>query len=126
MPTILKRMFLEYQEYIQGQAILCGDLWANSDYILVDMFGREVFPDSLSKWFSRFVKSKELSKLSFHGLKHTMATLLIHDPTVPERTISDRLGHANTNTLRKIYSHELRDSDKLAADSIDNILKNNG
>ena len=126
MPDILKRMFIEYHEYLQEQETICGDLWAYSDYVLVDMFGREVFPDSLSKWFSRFVKSKELPKMSFHGLRHTMATLLIHDPTVPERTISDRLGHANTNTLRKIYSHELKDSDKLAADSIDNIFRNNG
>lgn len=53
-----------------------------------------------------------------------MATLLIHDPTISERTIADRLGHANTNTLRRIYSHQLKETDQLAADSLMNILKN--
>jgi len=123
VPYSLKVKLIEYKEYLEDQEELFGDLWVESGYVLVDDFGRECFPDTLSKWFAKFIKRNELPKITFHGLRHTMATLLIHDPNVPERTISDRLGHANTNTLRKIYSHELKESDKLAADSIDNLFK---
>ena len=123
MPSVLVQELLSYRDYVNVQEELCGDLWDESGYILVGEYGKELFPDSLSKWFTRFINKNELPRISIHGLRHTMATLLIHDPTVPERTISDRLGHANTNTLRKIYSHELKDTDQLAADSIDNIFK---
>jgi len=122
MPSVLKEKLIVYRDYLAYQEELCGDLWINSNYVLVDEYGKECFPDSLSKWFTKFIRKNDLPKISFHGLRHTMATLLIHDPSVPERTIADRLGHANTNTLRKIYSHELKESDKLAADSIDNIF----
>lgn len=123
IPSVLKEKIYEYKDFLLEQREKCGDLWGHSEYILVDDFGKECFPDTLSKWFAKFIKKNELPKLTFHGLRHTMATLLIHDPNVPERTISDRLGHANTNTLRKIYSHELKESDQLAADSIDNLFK---
>ncbi|MCH4891218.1 site-specific integrase [Acidaminobacter sp. JC074] len=123
IPSSLKEQFYEYKGYLFYLENLCGDLWQDSDYVLVDDFGKECFPDSLSKWFAKFIVRNKLPKVTLHGLRHTMATLLIHDPNVPERTISDRLGHSNTNTLRKIYSHELKESDKLAADSIDQIFK---
>lgn len=123
MPSILKNVLQEYIDYLNKQEAIYGDLWQNSNYVLVDAFGEEVFPDSLSKWFSNFIRRNDLPHLSIHGLRHTMATILIHDPNVPERTISDRLGHANTNTLRKIYSHQLKETDKIAADSIDSIFR---
>jgi len=123
IPSVLRDQLIAYKSHSEVQEELLGDKWSDSGYLLVDDFGRECFPDSLSKWFTKFIKRNELPKITLHGLRHTMATLLIHDPTVPERTISDRLGHANTNTLRKIYSHELKESDKLASDSIDSIFK---
>lgn len=95
----------------------------DSEYLTVGAYGKEVFSDSVTKTFTKFIRKNKLPYCTIYGLRHTMATLLIHDPSIPERTIADRFGHSNTGTLRKIYSHQLKDTNKLAAEKIEEILK---
>jgi len=56
--------------------------------------------------------------------RHTNATLLIASG-VNIRTISDRLGHAQTSTTGNIYSHALKSADALGADTLNDILSPN-
>jgi len=45
--------------------------------------------------------------------------LRYHSDGVDVRTIASRLGHANPSTTLNLYSHMLRKSDQIAADSLD-------
>ena len=121
-PTNIMNMLADYFLYKEDQAELIGSKWNDSEYLIVGWNGIEIFPDSITKTFTKFIRKNNLPYCTLHGLRHTMATLLIHDPTISERTIADRLGHANTNTLRGVYSHQLKETDRLAADSLMNIL----
>lgn len=62
-----------------------------------------------------------LPMIPFHGLRHTSATLLIsaHQDV---KTVSARLGHAQTSTTMDIYTHALRENDRQAADSLEQML----
>ncbi len=53
---------------------------------------------------------------------HTSATLLISE-NVDIRTVSARLGHAQTSTTMNIYAHSLKELDEKAADTLGNLLK---
>jgi integrase len=53
---------------------------------------------------------------------HTSATLLISGNT-DIRTVSERLGHAQTSTTMNIYAHSLKKMDEKAADTLDNLLR---
>ncbi|MGB4440472.1 MAG: tyrosine-type recombinase/integrase [Sedimentibacter sp.] len=59
--------------------------------------------------------------ISFHKLRHTSATLLIGQNT-DIRTVSARLGHAQTSTTMNIYVHGLNSLDVKAANSLEDLL----
>jgi integrase len=66
----------------------------------------------------------KLPVISFHKLRHTSATLLIGQNT-DIRTVSARLGHAQTSTTLNIYVHGLNSLDLKASNSLENLLVNN-
>ena len=59
--------------------------------------------------------------ITFHGLRHTHATLLISQG-LDVRTVSNRLGHAQTSTTLNIYAHAFAKMDREASDKLDNLL----
>ncbi|GAA4654944.1 hypothetical protein GCM10023142_20820 [Anaerocolumna aminovalerica] len=65
--------------------------------------------------------SLKLPNIPLHSLRHTSATLLISD-NIDVRTVSARLGHAQTSTTMNIYAHSLKKSDEKAASSLNNLL----
>ena len=62
-----------------------------------------------------------LPVISFHKLRHTSATLLVGQNT-DIRTVSARLGHAQTSTTMNIYVHGLNSLDVKAASSLEDLL----
>ena len=62
-----------------------------------------------------------LPEITFHGLRHSNATLLISQG-VDVRTVSGRLGHAQMSTTTNIYSHFFRSTDRKAADVLEALL----
>jgi integrase len=71
--------------------------------------------------FLGIVDAVQWPKLNFHGLRHTLATLLIAEDT-DIREVSGRLGHSNTSTTGDIYAHFLKKADQAAAEKLDNIM----
>lgn len=63
----------------------------------------------------------ELPRIPLHSLRHTAATLLIGHG-VDIRTVSGRLGHANTSTTLNIYAEYLEELDKTASDKLESML----
>lgn len=81
----------------------------------------------LQKTISRYNKCHEeqLPLISFHGVRHTNATLLISQG-LDIRTVSGRLGHRDTSTTLNIYSHYIKSRDKAASDALDELLNKKG
>ena len=65
-----------------------------------------------------------IPEITVHGLRHTSATLLISEK-VDIKSVSARLGHAQTSTTMNIYSHSLKSSDVKAANILENLLDKN-
>ena len=98
-----------------------GAAFNRTDHVILDHKGAPYSPNALSLAFTRFVRKNGLPRLTFHGLRHTSATLLIsaHQDV---KTVSARLGHAQTSTTMDIYTHALRENDRQAADSLEQML----
>ncbi|MBS7223982.1 MAG: tyrosine-type recombinase/integrase [Clostridiaceae bacterium] len=83
-------------------------------------------PSTVTGWFSDFAKRADLPKgVSIHSLRHTNATLLIAAGT-NIRTVSARLGHAQTSTTTDIYAHAIQSADAAAAQAIGSIVHRKG
>lgn len=72
-------------------------------------------PSNLTHDFDDVLKGAGVPKndRSFHSLRHTNATKLLSDPTIPHQTIADRLGHT-VEVLLATYSHSTDDMKRKA------------
>ena len=98
------------------QKLMVGDRWQDKGYIFTNSEGEPLKPDSVSSWFSKFIKAhpEELPPITLHSLRHTNATIQIAIG-VPITTVSKRLGHTNTSTTGRIYAHAIKSADDNSA-----------
>lgn len=79
------------------------------DYILVHENGNLMTPDYITHTFGKVIKKHQLPKITFHGLRHSCASLLVKEK-FSMKEIQEWLGHASFNTTAKIYAHVYKDS----------------
>jgi len=115
-------LFKEYRKVQLETQFMLGNKWVNTGWIFTKWNGEAMYPTTPSQWFQRFLKRQGLPHMSFHGLRHLSATILIalH---VPLKNVSSRLGHADIRTTANIYGLALQSVDKQAADKMDQYLK---
>lgn len=92
------------------------------DFIFTQWNGKPMFPYSMNKWLSNFVKDNNLPKITPHIFRHMTATYLItagHDI----RTVSGKLGHSQTSTTMNIYSHLVEKAEKETANTMELLLQ---
>jgi integrase len=90
--------------------------------VFSDVEGNPRAPNDLSRDWRRFILSRKLPPVSFHGLRHSHVSALT-DRGVDVVTISKRIGHANPATTLRIYAHMFRQTDTVAADAIEAALR---
>lgn len=123
-------MLKKYRKEQQELRLSLGDQWLGDNHIFIQWNGKQMhlttpyhtFKDIIKK-YNATVKddTKKLPNIPLHGLRHTSATLLISE-NIDVRTVSARLGHAQTSTTMNIYAHSLKKSDEKAANTLDNLL----
>lgn len=121
IPASIVALLNKYKASQNEERLAAGDKWKGSDKFFTTWNGEPMHPDTISKWFPKFLKRHGLPPIPFHGLRHTSATLLIAQGT-PLKNVSSRLGHANISTTGDIYAHALKSADREAADKLDNIF----
>lgn len=110
-----------YRVWQIEQRFKIGSEWHDTDRLFTQWNGLPMYPDSLTKWFNKFLKRHNLRQVTLHSLRHTNATLMIAEGT-DIRTVASRLGHSNTSTTLNIYTHALKSKDTQAAEVLNDIL----
>lgn len=106
-----------------------GDYWQGDNWVFIQTNGKQMsystpysaFRDTLDRYNIGKPATDQLPLIPFHGLRHTSATLLIASKQ-DVRTVSSRLGHAQASTTMNIYAHQLQESDRKAANALENML----
>jgi integrase len=115
-------MLAEYKSWHDGMKKSLVDKWEEHNKLFTKWNGEPIHPDTLTAWFSDFLKANSLRHVTLHSLRHTNASLLIAAGT-DVRTVSNRLGHAQTSTTLNLYTHALKSKDVEAADNLEIILR---
>ncbi|NPV80167.1 MAG: site-specific integrase [Firmicutes bacterium] len=121
IPPSVIALLKQYKAQQAEERLKVGDLWQESNRIFTTWDGRPMFPDTISNWFSKFLKRHGLPHIAFKNLRHTSGTLLIAEG-VPLKNVSRRLGHSNISTTADIYAHALRSVDQAAAAKLDSLF----
>lgn len=104
-----------------------GSQWIGNGHIFIQWNDAQMHPATpdgiIRKILDRYdsTHKEKLPHVTPHGLRHTSATLLISQNT-DIRTVSNRLGHAQTNTTMNIYTHALQKKDEQATETLVNLL----
>ena len=124
---LLKSYKLEQNKY----RLSIGSQWIGENFLFIQWNGKQMDLSTPYHTFKKIIKnynktvteesSKKLPDIPLHGLRHTSATLLISQ-NIDVRTVSSRLGHAQTSTTMNIYAHSLKKMDEVAADTLENLF----
>lgn len=121
VPADAIRELRTFRAWQRRQSLQLGDQWQPSGRVFTAWNGAPIHPDTITGWFSRFVREHDLPDISLHSLRHTNATLLIAAGTNLQ-TVAARLGHASVTTTGKIYAHAIQSADAAAADTLQDLL----
>lgn len=122
--AMLKRLNLQQK----AERLRLGSAWKGQDNVFYQSMGDYMDIGTPNHSFKRIIKrynathSDQLPLISFHGLRHSSATLLISQNN-DIKTVSARLGHADVSTTMDIYSHALKERDQKAAQSLNILFK---
>ena len=119
-PATIASLKLHRQNQTEGR--LAAESWEDEmDLVFSGEGGRPIRPDYVTKRLKRLVKDAGLEWIRVHGLRHTMASLALQSGT-DIATVSERLGHSDTNVTARIYLHGSKGTDRLAAAALDDVL----
>ena len=121
LPESSIQLLKKYRAWQAERRLMLGDWWHDSGKLFTKDNGEPMHPDSLTNWFSKFIKRNDLPHVTLHGLRHTNATLLIAAGT-NIRTVAARLGHSRASTTANIYAHAIQSADAIAAEALDAVL----
>lgn len=136
LSSIAFTMLKQYKKWQDEERLRLGEAWQQEirekakaekkkynriEWLFTSWDGMPIRPEYITTWFREFVKCNNLPSVSIHSLRHTNATLMIAGGA-NIRTVSNRLGHAQTSTTTNIYAHAIQSADAAAADTLENLL----
>ena len=96
---VILAILLKQWQGKQGKIkLVLRDKWYSAKNVFTTDDGKIINPSIGPKCFSNFLKKNNFKHIRSHDLRHTLATLLISN-NVDVKTISSKLGHAETYTF---------------------------
>jgi integrase len=86
------------------ERLAAGEDYRDRGFVFCDPHGAPLSPSTVSRRFERLGREAGLPRLTFHGLRHTFATLALR-AGVPSKVVAEVLGHASARTTEDIYQH---------------------
>lgn len=113
----------KYRDWQQAYAEELGDQYARRDLVFATTFGNPISPTNFARrYFHPLLEKCGIKKgFTFHGLRHTHATLLLKQGVNP-KIVQERLGHSSIKVTMDTYSHVLPDMQQQAVDALSKIF----
>lgn len=83
---------------------LLGNDYIKNDYIFKWPNGKLFSSDYVYHHLENFIQKHGLPYLTFHGLRHSCASVLVNQGMTP-KDIQEWLGHSDVRTTMNIYGH---------------------
>lgn len=126
-PEFLIPMLKAYQQEQRKERIK-SPYWVGSIFIdgkevknellFTQSNGKPMHPNTVNNWMRKYKAKHNLPKeLTFHGLRHTAATMMIIQGN-DIGTVSKNLGHSRPSVTTDIYYASLMSAQRAAADSV--------
>ena len=128
IPTILisaRKNALELlKDHKKKQELLIsstGEKWCDLDLVFPSGVGTPMSASNIRCDFRKLIKASRLSKIRFHDLRHTAASLMLNHGT-PVLIVSKILGHSKPSITIDVYGHLIPSRQEEAAQLMDNLM----
>jgi len=106
---------------LEEKSRLAG-LWRDTGLVFTSTTGTPLDVGNLTyRSFRPLLEQADLSRIRFHDLRHTCATLLLSKNVNP-KVVQERLGHANISETMDTYSHVLPSMQETAVNAMEDVL----
>ena len=120
LPGFVVHALRKHKKEQSERRLVVGSAWHDLDLVIERGDGLPVRTSSLSGRFADRMK-KEGIKLTFHGLRHGHASLMLA-AGVHLKVVSERLGHSTIGITADLYTHVADEVHEAAAASLDAFL----
>ncbi|MCD5402021.1 site-specific integrase [candidate division NPL-UPA2 bacterium] len=121
-PTVSAELSRHRKKQAEEFTVL-GQPEKDFDLVFTSKAGTPFSPRNLNRNFNLLVKKTGLKPITFHGLRHTYATLMLTEYGQDITTVSARLGHAKVTVTYEKYSHIIPKKQKEAALKTDDLIE---
>jgi integrase len=122
VPTVVLDLLGRYKTELAETLKYLGRELNESDHVFVNIDGNPIHPSSPNSWLRIFLARHKLKRLSFHGLRHTCASLLLANG-IDAAAIAELLGHSTPAITLKTYLHPTSEAMKRIAVTMNDIQK---
>jgi integrase len=120
-PTLLSILEL-HRDQQAFEAESAEDTWCNQyDLMFTSTIGAPLDVDAFGKIVPRICKEIGLGHWSIPELRHSCASLMLHEE-VPLEVVSETMGHASIRMTKDVYGHLMPRSREKAATAMDAVL----
>jgi integrase len=95
----------------------------DNDLIFTTETGKPIFPRSLTASFNRAIKIADVTKIRFHDLRHTHATMCL-EAGMSLKEVQVRLGHSSIKTTGDVYAHVTDTMKEKSTDLFEKYISN--
>ena len=120
LPASTLQALRRYRAEQAERLLALGIRQTDETTVVTNPMGKQLHPVILSQRFRAFCKEHGFD-LTFHGLRHTCASLMLSSGT-DVRTAAERLGHAKPGILLEVYAHAIKSADEAAAERLGKAL----
>lgn len=122
LPVEVVNLLKQFKFQQNTDKVNLGDQWVECDRLFTKTFGEPINPNQPRNFLRKFCKAHDLPYKAVHNMRHSFATELIVGKQVDPKTISSVLGHSDTATTLKIYTHELQAANVMAIDYVADLF----
>jgi len=98
-----------------------GASWTENDLLFPSQVGTPLEERNVLRRFQAICNANDLPRLRLYDLRHTHASLLIHEGVHPKK-ISERLGHSSIKLTMDTYGHLFEGSDRDSAEKMEQLF----
>jgi integrase len=122
MPPEVVEILKEYKQWQAAQAVALGSQWEDNDIVFPNIHGGYLDGQSFNKKLKQLIAGQNLPDLHMHSLRHSCASLLIHNHETAA-TVAAQLGHGSIDTTLRVYVHSFKAAQAAAAVGLQTLLR---
>ena len=102
--------------------LVAGSRWQEGNWVFPSSVGTPLDGRNVTRRLQRLLQEAELPRLTFHGLRHSCASLLVARGVHP-RIVMETLGHSRSAMTMEVYAHVSPSVQREAADAMDEMFR---